>query len=761
MKVAFGGKEVDKSEVLLSEKFSIGNVPMIIGFLRNNIYSNKIRVICQEYMCNGRDAHREVGKDNVPIHVYAPTIEDQTLEIRDFGPGVSPDRMENIFCKFGSSTKTQSNDQTGGFGLGAKSAWSYTDQFSVVTFIDGTKRYYSMSLDETQCGEMNLLAEEPTTEENGTLVSVPIALKDISKFGEWIVYSCAHWDVRPVIHRLNANIKWPSDKSIITKSEHGHWVLRNTTAEYDGDVEEAAKSNGKTIDISTGRTPGANATGCSVIVDGVFYPLDSAVVIQEAEKAKYANQGNIQTFIQKFNCFLYFKTGQVDVSISRESLQYNQKTSNAIIKRIENALYEMTKNVRDDVESQPNMLLAMKALASYNNIVLSLVKGIKWKGKTVDSHISCTEAMKIVLIAEDSSKACGYTTQTVANTMFRKENDAYHYNYNAEKSKIKNDIILVVNDVPDEKRPNVARMRTIFDNKKTDEDIFVITTNFTDYESWKDAHDEFLSDLKTHNISAYEPIYLSKVEKKKAAKRVVARDGNVKFNIYEIDEHQCSIQKRNVAMKDFDGYYIELEGQHLYLFDKQICHRDSSTHNWHYINTCKKFLGCKKLYAIPRRLLSSVVGNSKLTKLEAGIFNKLDEMMKTAEGKELFDRVLANTYCGVIEGKLSDIHKIQSVMEKFKITAADIENKNSKMRNYLETFFITDENADKVPIYKMFLGNDILYKKYQTKERKAIIDDVEKTYEMIKYLDTWCSDSDKPDRKKTIIRYVETVDKVK
>jgi hypothetical protein len=304
-------------------------------------------------------------------------------------------------------------------------------------------------------------------------------------------------------------------------------------------------------------------------------------------------------------------------------------------------------------------------------------------------------------------------------------------------------------------------MRTILDSKKKDEDIFVLTTDFTQYDSWKDAHDEFLADLKTHNISSYEPIYLSKVEKKKAPKRTAVRNGNLKFNIYEIDDYRSTIQKRNVDIKDIDGYYIELEGQHLYLFDKKICHRDHTSGNWNYINTCKEFLGCKKLYAIPKRLLNSVTGNSKFVKLEDAVVNKLDEMMKTKEGKELFDKVLANTYCGVIDNKLSDIHKIQSVMEKFKITAGDIVNKNSKMKDYLQTFFITDEDADKNPIYKMFLGNDILYKKYQTKERKETLDDVEKTYEMLKYLDTWCSDSEKPDRKRTIIRYIETVDKAK
>ncbi len=92
---------VVRSEEFEEENFSIGNLALIMDILRNKMYTNPIRTICQEIMSNARDAHREVGKNDLPIEVKLPSQCDSNFYVKDFGPGITPDRMSNVFIQYG------------------------------------------------------------------------------------------------------------------------------------------------------------------------------------------------------------------------------------------------------------------------------------------------------------------------------------------------------------------------------------------------------------------------------------------------------------------------------------------------------------------------------------------------------------------------------------------------------------------------------------------------------------------------------------
>src|SRR5271170_1134690 len=85
-----------------NQDFSIGDASVIIDILRNRLYEHKIRTTAQEYICNSRDAMREVGKGN-EFEITVPTRLNPVFKVRDFGPGISPDRMTNVFLKYGAS----------------------------------------------------------------------------------------------------------------------------------------------------------------------------------------------------------------------------------------------------------------------------------------------------------------------------------------------------------------------------------------------------------------------------------------------------------------------------------------------------------------------------------------------------------------------------------------------------------------------------------------------------------------------------------
>src|SRR6185369_4300729 len=100
---------LEMSGELEEQFFSIQDQGMIFDILRNKMYSNPILAICREISCNARDAHREVGATEVPVHIHLPNTLEPYYKVKDFGPGISPDRMSNIFIKYTASTKREDN----------------------------------------------------------------------------------------------------------------------------------------------------------------------------------------------------------------------------------------------------------------------------------------------------------------------------------------------------------------------------------------------------------------------------------------------------------------------------------------------------------------------------------------------------------------------------------------------------------------------------------------------------------------------------
>ncbi len=95
------------------------------------LYSDEYLAVIREYSTNARDAHIAADKADQPILVTLPTALNPTLVITDNGVGLSRDELVNVYSKYGASTKRQTNQQVGSFGLGCKSAFTVAGQFTV------------------------------------------------------------------------------------------------------------------------------------------------------------------------------------------------------------------------------------------------------------------------------------------------------------------------------------------------------------------------------------------------------------------------------------------------------------------------------------------------------------------------------------------------------------------------------------------------------------------------------------------------------
>ena len=132
------------------------NVAHIFSILRNQLYSNKVLAVIREYSTNAYDAHIEANVER-PIEITLPTSFSPTFIVRDFGFGLSPDDVQNIFASYGASTKRNTNEQVGMLGLGSKSAFCYVNSFMIVSRHNGTEYTYQAYIDETNVGKVALL----------------------------------------------------------------------------------------------------------------------------------------------------------------------------------------------------------------------------------------------------------------------------------------------------------------------------------------------------------------------------------------------------------------------------------------------------------------------------------------------------------------------------------------------------------------------------------------------------------------------------
>ena len=99
-----------------------------------------------------------------PSLLCFPALLDWNYHIKDQGPGISPDRISNIFVQYTASTKREDDIQTGAFGLGSKTPFSYSDTFTIITVYGGIKYQYAAYIDPTRVGKLRLMSEEPTQE---------------------------------------------------------------------------------------------------------------------------------------------------------------------------------------------------------------------------------------------------------------------------------------------------------------------------------------------------------------------------------------------------------------------------------------------------------------------------------------------------------------------------------------------------------------------------------------------------------------------
>jgi hypothetical protein len=165
-----------------SQVFRIATNAKAFRVLVDGIYSDKIGSIVRELLSNAWDAHARRGDLDLPFEVRLPNALNPTFSVRDYGCSMEHEFVLRSYSTLFESSKGDSNTEVGAFGLGAKSFLSYTDACTLVCWLDGEVRSYSIALNDDAVPEVKLVHRAPSDEPQGVEVTFAVAQGDFQLF---------------------------------------------------------------------------------------------------------------------------------------------------------------------------------------------------------------------------------------------------------------------------------------------------------------------------------------------------------------------------------------------------------------------------------------------------------------------------------------------------------------------------------------------------------------------------------------------------
>ena len=346
-----------------SKAFSITASPKVFKILSSDLYTNKIRAVVRELITNMIDAHALNGNPEKFI-VQVPGRLDPRFVCRDFGPGMSDfdiqgdDNSPGLYNSYFSSSKAESNDFIGGFGLGSKSPFSYTDTFSITSYHKGEIRGYVAYMDgDGPQIKPTFVKEMGPDDKTGIEIVVPVEEKDFRNFAYEVSYIMRPFKDLAIINGLDREIDYfPDFDDYYGVNPERYWPDRG---------------------------------GLYAIYGGIVYPIDG--VIRDRNWLSIRNEVN----------YIKFPMGSLDIAPSREALSLDDRTRKNIIERVkelsEKAFNEDVKRFKESTSPRHTYRELMKMGYSARDYMIS--NSVKFTTKNLSYK-------KMQSMFEPDSKLC-------------------------------------------------------------------------------------------------------------------------------------------------------------------------------------------------------------------------------------------------------------------------------------------------------------------------------------------------------------------
>jgi len=320
-----------------SKSFGVNtNNSKFFRVMSDTLYTDKIGSIIRELSSNAIDGQRAQGNLEKPFDIFLPCKENPKFCIRDYGTGLSPDDIESVYTRYFESTKDQNEDDIGGFGLGAKTPFAYTDSFIVRSYFNGKVYTYTIAFSGDQ-PEYELQFVQDTDEPNGLEVYFDVDAEDFNEFSTKAFRTLIWFDHIPNV--------WTG-----SLDENGFFKTASNFNNYRESIQNFRKENcfeddnmifcpTNYVNPFSRRSSELKSRIC-VIQGGILYPVSTSA------------SEEIKTFSYKipygYTIVTKHKIGEISLAPSREQIEEKKET----IKNIENkidVIFQNSKNILKEI----------------------------------------------------------------------------------------------------------------------------------------------------------------------------------------------------------------------------------------------------------------------------------------------------------------------------------------------------------------------------------------------------------------------------
>jgi hypothetical protein len=316
MRMNTGTALLESTGISEQQQFRVNtNSAKLFDILQNSMYTDKILAPVREYMCNALDAHKQIGA-TTPFKVWTPNGNVTEWVVRDYGPGLSHTDVMELFTTYLMSSKDNSDDLIGGFGLGSKSAFAYTDQFIIISYFNGTMTRYAAFIGANRLPEIAVVDSQLTDEPNGLEIRVPVRKEDIGDFVRKSIQICADFPTGSV-------------ESAGFSFEPFEYLTRTDM-----------------FGVSEVKGYSPNAPKAYVLMGNVRYPLPAT--FQHKVVLALSNKNKVLT--------LFANIGNCSLAPSREALSFDRETKEWLEKTCDAIFDELTAESKKLLSQAKNML---------------------------------------------------------------------------------------------------------------------------------------------------------------------------------------------------------------------------------------------------------------------------------------------------------------------------------------------------------------------------------------------------------------------
>tara|TARA_R110000824_G_scaffold30879_1_gene101075 strand:+ start:1249 stop:3399 length:2151 start_codon:yes stop_codon:yes gene_type:complete len=277
-------------------------------------YSDPVKAVLQEISANAADSHIRAGIPDRPFEVKLPNSLDPHFRVRDYGVSMSRETIYGVYINYMKSDKTDTNSETGFFGIGSKTPLAYTDSFNIKTYLNGKMNLYTLGYNENGIPELNEFAEYDTDEENGVEISFAVKPDDFKVFAKRAEHVYSFFDVPPIV----AGVTEFETKTFTKVLEGSNWFM----------FKESLDANSY------------------VVMGNIGYPLDGSD-LNESYSSDY--RGLVTNGV-----ILKIPIGTASMTPSRESLEFNENTIKYIKSQLDIVKDEIAESVREQIDACPN-----------------------------------------------------------------------------------------------------------------------------------------------------------------------------------------------------------------------------------------------------------------------------------------------------------------------------------------------------------------------------------------------------------------------